>query len=144
MNKWVKEWINITITINTYIYKSTTRKTIMYLQAVNPHPTLISTLLWQFCSWPPCPPSPVFAVHHDPHCCCETRIWSWMRKRHWGCPCLSEQKRWGRPWWCPLSHTTLKQEQENMCGIIWLSLCLLSMSTNTCKTFKQSKTTKDY
>ncbi len=112
----------------------------MNLQAVNPHPTAISTQLCQFCSWPPCPPSPVSAVHHVPHCCSQTGIWSWMRKRHWGCPCLSEQRRWGRPWWRPLNHTILKQERENICGIIWLSPCLLSMSTATCKTFKQSKT----
>ncbi len=117
----------------------------MYLQAVNPHPTAISTQLCQFCSGPPCPPSPDFAVHHVPHCCGETGIWSWMRKRHWGCPWPSEQRIWGRPWWCPLNHTTLKQERENMCGIIWLCLlqtfvCRLSMSTSICKTFKQSKT----
>ncbi len=46
-----------------------------------------------------------------------------------------------------LNHTTLRQKWGNMCGTIWLSLCLLqtfvcllSMSTTTCKTFKQSKT----
>ncbi len=70
-----------------------------------------------------------------------------MGKGHRGCPCRRAQRGWGRPWWCPLSHTTLKQEQENICGISWLSLgllqtslCLLSMNTTTCKTIKQSKT----
>ncbi len=46
----------------------------------------------------------------------------------------------------PLNHTILNQEQENMCGTIWLllcllqtSVCLLSMRTTTCKTITQSK-----
>ncbi len=64
MNKWVKEWIKETITINTYIYKSTTCKTKLYSNLLfwqsiykRLHPTAISTQPCQFCSWPPCPPS---------------------------------------------------------------------------------------
>ncbi len=123
----------------------------MYLQAVNPHPTAISTQLGQFCSWPPCPPSPVFAVHHVPHCWCETGIWSWMRKRHWGCPCLSEQIRWGRPWWRPpppASWTAKAGDHvwDNLAiAVSAPSFCvLLSMSTTTCNTFKHIEASENW
>ncbi len=43
MNKWVKEWIKETITINTYIYKSTTCKTKLYS----------NVLFWQSCIYKP-------------------------------------------------------------------------------------------
>ncbi len=119
----------------------------MYLQAVNPHPTAISAQLCQFCSWPLCPPSPVSAVHHLPHCCSQTESdHGWERDNE---AVLAWVNREDEEYHddAPLNHTILKQERENICGIIWLSLCLLqtfvcllSMSTTTCKTFKQSKT----
>ncbi len=102
------------------------------------HSCANSAGLFWWSSWPPCPPSPVSAVH--PSLLQSDWIWSWMGKGHRGYHCLSEQRGWG-----PIPHN-LEQEQENTCGKICLPLCLfqtsvcllLSMRTTTCKT--QSKT----
>ncbi len=133
---------------NKRIYKSTTHKTKLYL----------NLLFWESCiykrwthnllpSQHSCANS---AAEHHVHIdrslpsitslIAVVRLNLMMGKGHRGCPCRRAQRGWGRPWWCPPSHTTLKQEQENICGIIWLSLgllqtslCLLSMNTTTCK-----------
>ncbi len=118
----------------------------MYLQVVNPHPTAILTQLCQFCSWPPCPLSPVFAVHHVPHCCCETGIWSLMRKKHWGCHCLSEQRRWDYDD-APLPHNLEARAGQHVwdnlaIAMSALNICVPALHQHHCKTFKQSKTRK--
>ncbi len=114
----------------------------MYLQAVNPHPTAISTQLCQFCSC-----SPVSAVHHVPHCCSQTESdHGWQRDIEAVLAWVNREDEEDHDD-APLNHTILKQERVNICGIIWLSLCLLqtfvcllSVSMTTCKTFKKSKT----
>ncbi len=153
MNKWVKEWINITITINTYIYKSTTRKTNLYS----------NLLFWQSCIYKRWTHILLSSQHS-----CGNSAADHHAHLHLSLPSittliaavrLESDHEWERDIEAVLAWVNRKDEEDHddapwatqprsksrrTCGIIWLSLCLLSMSTNTCKTFEQSKTTKDY
>ncbi len=86
-------------------------------------------------------------IHHVPHCCSQTESdHGWERDIEAVLDGANREDEEDHDD-APLSHTTLKQEWENMCGIIWpslgllqTSLCLLSMNSTTCKTIKKSKT----
>ncbi len=112
----------------------------MYLQAVTPHPSAISTQLCQFFSWPPCPPSPVCRLSRP-----SLLLWDWnliMDERDIEAVQHREDEEDHDD--ASLNHTTMKEEREN----VWDNLSIavsapnicVSISTTTRKTFKPRKT----
>ncbi len=111
---------------------------------MNPHPTAISTQLCQFCSF--ILMKHLFLLSITTHTAAVrlNLIMDGKRTSRLSLPEYTERMR--KTMMTPLNHTILNQEQENMCGTIWLllcllqtSVCLLSMRTTTCKTITQSK-----
>ncbi len=79
-----------------------------------------SAALFWWSSWP-CPPSPVSAVHHVPHCCCQTESdHGWERGIEAIIAWVHEEDEEDHDD-APEPHNL--QEQENTCGTSCRSVC---------------------
>ncbi len=73
-----------------------------------------SAALFWWSSWP-CPPSPVSAVHHVPHCCCQTESdHGWERASRLSLPECTKRMR--KTMMTPLNHTILNKSRRTRAG----------------------------